>query len=305
MKIALCKLRRFLVPPLGGQNVLMVIVILLYLPLIFKEIYAMKMYLIAMTQLQKGWFDFLKDLKHHDWVGEDEKDPDLLTETAGRLCYNSWAPYKEGEEHLNPNVTKIRVGNKDYLYNILKSGHGSVLEHINFTFLVHGCSRVLTHELVRHRAGMAYSQQSLRYCQLEHLEIVLPIGALPLAFSEERVKQHSEAHEVMHHTVETIRQAVTKLNKLLLTGGRNFMERKQITSYIRRIAPIGVKTNIMFTANARALRHLIQQRTSIHAEVEIRQAFGDIAELAYKNAPNIFQDMIMTGGEFVFKFPKV
>lgn len=254
-----------------------------------------KVYLLAMTKLHQGWYDFVNDLNHSEWI-EAVKGADLLVETAGRLCYNSWAPYEEGKKDLNPNVTKIRKGNKGYIYNLLESGHGSVLEHINFTFLLRGCSRVLTHELVRHRAGMAYSQQSLRYCRLESLEIVLPDNALPCE------KNANQAYEIMLDTVGIITEAIDKLNKLLLTDAHTFAEKKQITSYIRRIAPIGVKTNIMFTANARALRHLIQQRTNEHAEVEIRQAFSIIAKLARENAPNIFQDM---DEKYVFTHPKV
>ncbi|KKM77595.1 hypothetical protein LCGC14_1368350, partial [marine sediment metagenome] len=160
-------------------------------------------YLLASTRLTSDFADFLTDLGHKEWAGEDETDADLLAETAGRLCYRSWAPYEEGDENLNPNVEKIRHGNKKYLANILSSGHGSVLEHINFTFLLRGVSRVLTHELVRHRAGMAYSQESLRYCRLEKLQIVLPPNALPLTISQER---RDKALEIMNETTETVQQ---------------------------------------------------------------------------------------------------
>lgn len=259
----------------------------------------MKVYLIAMTRLEKGWANFLCDLGHREWVDLDDSCVDLLVETAGRLCYKSWAP------NVNPNVTKVRHGNEKYIENILSSGHGSVLEHVNFTFLVSGVSRVFTHELVRHRAGMAYSQESLRYCRLENLQIVIPKGALPIPNSHEEKDRQSKAHLIINETTVAIRMAIDNLNELLLTDKLSFNDKKQITSLIRRIAPIGISTSIMFTANARALRHLIQQRTSRHAEVEIRQVFGEIASIAIKKAPHIFQDMIGVNGEYTFKYPKV
>ena len=80
---------------------------------------------------------------------------ELLVEFGGRACYRSWEP------GLNPNVTKIRTDQREYFANILRSAHGSVLEHANYTFAFRNVSRVFTHELVRHRAGSAFSQESL------------------------------------------------------------------------------------------------------------------------------------------------
>ena len=83
------------------------------------------------------------------WLGEST-DGERLAEFAGRLCYMS---------QKNP----ANRATRDYLENIKKQGHGSVLEHANYSLLLEGVSRSLTHELVRHRAGFAYSQLSQRY----------------------------------------------------------------------------------------------------------------------------------------------
>lgn len=241
-----------------------------------------KIYLLATTKLQPGWGDFLEKFNITKWVSPGNSDGDLLVETAGRLCYRSWEPYDPTKSDvLNQNVTRTRYGNKAYIGNLIESGHGSVLEHVNFTFLLHGISRVLTHELVRHRAGCSYSQESLRYCRLDRLEIVIPEGELDSLL----------AKEIIDHTVNTIRFSVAKLNKLLLDNAPDFATKKRITSLIRRIAPIGIRTSIIFTANARALRHIIQQRTTEHAEVEIRRVFKEILEICKKETPNLFQDL--------------
>ena len=105
--------------------------------------------------------------------------------------------------------------------------------------------------------------------------------------------------------VNGIKFHIEKLNKMLLEDEPNFEVKKKMTSLIRRIAPIGVKTNIMFTGNARALRHIIQQRTSMHAEVEIREAFLGVALKCREYAPNIFQDMVVTQGGVTFENEKV
>jgi thymidylate synthase (FAD) len=104
-----------------------------------------------------------------DQLGSDAQD---LAEFAGKMCYRSWEP------GLNPNVRKVRDDQAEYLQNILKQAHGSVLEHVSFTFVLHNVSRVFTHEVVRHRPGTAVSQESLRFVRLDELPFWFPEWAL-------------------------------------------------------------------------------------------------------------------------------
>ena len=129
-----------------------------------------EVHLIARPQLDYDEIArYLADVGGSSWLerldrGElDEvlNDPQNLAEFAGRLCYRSWEP------GLNPNVTRVRTDQTAYLTNILASMHGSVLEHVSFSFVLHNVSRVATHELVRHRPGVAISQESLRFVRLK------------------------------------------------------------------------------------------------------------------------------------------
>src|SRR5437867_12966382 len=95
-----------------------------------------------------------------NWIGEST-DGERLAEFAGRVCYMS--------QH-NP----AKRATREYLDNIKKQGHGSVLEHANYTLLLEVVSRSLTHELVRHRAGFAYSQLSQRYVDESDANFVIP-----------------------------------------------------------------------------------------------------------------------------------
>src|SRR5947207_15326786 len=97
-------------------------------------------------------------------IGESS-DGERLAEFAGRVCYMS--------QH-NP----AKRATRDYLENIKKQGQGSVLEHANYTILLEGVSRSLTHELVRHRAGFAYSQLSQRYVDESVANFVVPPAIL-------------------------------------------------------------------------------------------------------------------------------
>ena len=65
---------------------------------------------------------------------------ELIVEFGGRACYRSWEP------GLNPNVTKVRTDQREYFANILRSAHGSVLEHANYSFALRNVSRVFCYD---------------------------------------------------------------------------------------------------------------------------------------------------------------
>src|SRR5918999_1325522 len=168
-------------------------------------------------------------------------------------CYRSWEP------GLNPNVSKVRTDQKDYFLNILRSGHGSVLEHANYSFVIWDCSRVFTHELTRHRAGSAFSQESLRFVRLKDIPFRIP-----------------DSLESMRPQIISILETLEDFQITaaehfgLDEEGKSFHEKKEITSALRRLAPEGLSTMIVWTANVRTLRHTIQARTDPGAEEEIR-----------------------------------
>jgi thymidylate synthase (FAD) len=212
-----------------------------------------------------------------DAVGSEESGElnpgELLVEFGGRACYRSWEP------GLNPNVTKIRTDRREYFANILRSGHGSVLEHANYSFAIHDVSRAFTHELVRHRAGSAFSQESLRYVRLTDIGFRVPPALEPL---RERVLAIVEQLE------EFQRSAAGELG--IEESGVPFHVKKEVTSALRRLAPIGLSTDIVWTANARTLRHVIEMRTAAGAEEELRLVFDKIARIMLLEAPLLFQD---------------
>ena len=123
--------------------------------------YEPTVYFVGVPQISQEQLD--KFLADHGvtWESDTDSDAELIPETAGRVCYMSFSKPRPG-------------GNQAYLKHILEVGHGSVLEHTNFNFIFTGVSRSLTHELVRHRAGWAYSQLSQRYVDESVAEYVVP-----------------------------------------------------------------------------------------------------------------------------------
>src|SRR5712691_5960798 len=130
-----------------------------------------KVHLVAETQvLQDNLAKYLVPIGGQDWYisCDAASSAEMLIEAAGKLCYRAWKP------GLNPNVTKVREGNQAYIGNVLKQRHGSIFEHASVTFIFQDVSRVFTHELVRHRVGVAISQESLRYVRLTSIPFRWP-----------------------------------------------------------------------------------------------------------------------------------
>jgi thymidylate synthase (FAD) len=223
---------------------------------------------------------YLKSVGGESWLerrlaGEEAalNDAQLLIEFSGRVCYRSWEP------GLNPNVKRIREDQHEYLGNLLRSLHGSVLEHVSYTFAFRNVSRVFTHELVRHRAGSAFSQESLRYVRLTDIAFRVPEALEPVREQVINIVEQLEEFQV---------SAAEALG--LDDEGIPFSVKKEITSALRRLAPIGLSTDIIWTANVRTLRHVIEMRTSPGAEEELRMVFDEVAQLMRAEAPALFQD---------------
>jgi len=214
-----------------------------------------------------------------NWFARTRKasksDGELLTEVAGRICYKSFGI------GLNPNVTKIRESSRDYIDNTLAKGDGSIFEHATCTFAFINVSRVLTHELVRHRVGVAISQESLRYVRPTHIRFWLP---------PDLQDKKSDVKEI----VEGLEQDYRELEHSYGWDSLNFDVKKRITSALRRIMPDGLATSIVWTANHRAIRHVMTMRTAESAEVEIRFVFDKVARLMKERFPLIYHDFEYT-----------
>lgn len=236
-----------------------------------------QVFLVGETKiLSSGLEAYLAHVGAPDWTTNTPSDGERLVEVMGRLCYRSWKP------GMNPNVTKVREGNDVYLANIIKTGHGSVIEHAVTNWIFADVSRVFTHELVRHRVGTAFSQESLRFVRLEDLGLFLPseIEADPALVS---------MFEKTFQDLGDLQRALA-VHLKLDAPGLPFDVKKKLTSAMRRLAPDGLATSIGCSMNFRTLRHLLVMRTSRHAEVEIRLVFDRVGQICRERYTNVFAD---------------
>lgn len=205
-----------------------------------------------------------------NWLGEST-DGERLAEFAGRLCYMS---------QRNP----ANRATKDYLENILKQAHGSVLEHANYSLLIEGVSRSLTHELVRHRAGFAFSQLSQRYVDESDANFVVP----PAIVGDEDLERawRSQMEEAQHCYVAL----VEKLMERYAWVPDRVHRRKMAREAARGVLPNSTETKIVVTANVRAWRSTLELRASEGAEMEIRRLAVALVRLLQREAPAFFAD---------------
>lgn len=256
-----------------------------------------KSFLIAETQASyEGMQSALESLGVPEWGTDAETSADLLTEFAGKSCYMSF------DTTLNKNLTKTGTrNNHDYIQQgIIANSHGSVLEHSTVTFFITNVSRVVTHEIIRHRAGTAFSQTSGRYVRTDEMSYYIPKDI------------YDEGGHVLATFTDAFQQMEDNARKLASAsniGSRPFSLKKKLTSAFRRILGNGQANHIVVTANHRAWRHMIEMRTDPHAEEEIRVVFADISRQLRERFRTIYADAIVTEEDGIevtkFKHSKV
>lgn len=197
-------------------------------------------------------------------------NPDAVCNMAAGTCVSEDIPV------LEMSVNKYRA-----LKGALASGHESVVEHASFTFAISGVSRALTHQLVRHRTGIAYSQQSQRYVNMDGFEYVMPKS---IDYSDKmcRTKLISDPDTPLIH------DAYIELMDEIQSLYEQFVEAGIPEEDARYILPNATCTNIVVTVNARELRHIAGLRMCARAQLEIRELVTKMVELAKEVAPTIF-----------------
>ena len=212
---------------------------------------------------------------HFKFKASHESPAQDLSEFASRLCYMSF-----GEGTMDGHKTvQGRKTIEKYFQNIKDQGHGSVFEHANFSLLFEGVSRSLTHELVRHRAGFAYSQLSQRFVEPTDIAFVKPPA----------LEHGSNAYHAWVKLCETA-QATYKTIVDQMRGAESTIEHKKLRECARSVLPNCAETKIVVTANVRAWRHFLTMRGSLGADREIRTLALWVLITMKAEAPLLFSD---------------
>ena len=186
-----------------------------------------------------------------------------LIYTACRTCYSELEPQDIFDRATTGQVATEKQ--QDLIRRVIESGHGSTIEHIVFTFAISGVTRTLSHQLVRHRAGVAFDQQSQRYLNYKRPSYMVP-GSLTDAPPEIRDRFTTEMDESLAFYGEMLASGIPGEDA-------------------RFVMPNATRTNLIMTANLRALIHMSGLRLCTMAQWEIRRLFQLIRHEVFSVSP--------------------
>lgn len=267
-----------------------------------------RVFCIAQTKVNREAVEaWLRDMGADQFLAEDLpnyydeiSDPALLVAMAAKQCYMAFQP------SLNPNLTRVRRDMVEYLDNVLKQRHGSVLEHAVFTFGINGCSRVFTGENNRHRAGMGISERSMRYVRYENIQFWMP-GCFREEGEIGTPEQRERSRLLLKEEFESQERAMRLFAAIWepQLASNNFHVKKVLTSAFRRVIGMGTATGGVWSLNLRALRHVIASRTEEGAEEEIVHVYKKVGRHMIAAVPELFGDFTEQNGVLVPAYWKV
>ena len=235
-----------------------------------------RIFLISRPRFEiETFLSFLSE-ERAEWIRSPKAtQAEEIVEIAGRVCYMSFG------EKQSPRR------NGDYIHNLIRQGHESVLEHVSWTFLLAGVSRAFTHQLVRHRVGFAFSQLSQQYHEETSATFVEPAH---LQESPQALKAWRKALTISQESYKVILHSLAELEGKpgLRLSKKEF--KRAIRSAARSVLPNATETKIVVTANARALRHFFKIRGSIPGDIEMREVAAELFRLVQTDGPSLFDD---------------
>jgi thymidylate synthase (FAD) len=221
-----------------------------------------EVYLIAEPHINfDGLGDFLRECGYSEMAEMAKQDPAMIVELGGRMCFGSYKAFGKTKELVEHAVTL---------------GHGSIFEHANFTFAITRCSRGFTHQMVRHHAGFAYSQESTHY--IKYSDETARFCIEPYVYDTQDKKVIAQkaftnaigSYMILYDELKTEEQ--TKHNSC---------------GAVRALLPNAIEAKILITANMRAWRHFMEQRGNLHNTLEIRVVACKVYDILSKRAKTL------------------
>lgn len=198
-------------------------------------------------------------------------NPKKVIYASARQCYSKYSAYDlfQSKDKLDSGKLKI------FIQSLVKRGHLSPLEHVNFTFAANGLSRICTHQLVRHRIA-SYSQQSQRYVSMDNFEFIIP----------KSIKANKKAKEKFIEACAYLKDKYKEIQKILKMNPE--LDKEKINQDLRFLLPQGCQTKIVITMNSRQLLHFFSERLCLRAQWEVRELAAKMLGLVKKVLPEVF-----------------
>ena len=187
--------------------------------------------------------------------------------TAARTCYNPGSPVDMWDDVNNVcEEKKLKL-----IKNCVSSQHDSVLEHAYFTFAIEGIDRAVSHQLVRHRAGIVFSQQSQRY-----VEIKEDINELKRLKESQDYERRVFLQKYFSGCGDWCVSSYLDHMYDCLIEYRNLIGNGMKAEDARSVLPNATKTNITMSCNLRELIHICHLRLCTRAQAPIRKMIASL-----------------------------
>lgn len=205
--------------------------------------------------------------------------------TAARTCYSEKSPieiweWKYGEEPVTEETyEQVVKEHQDKHWNLVKkvldSGHQSIAEHVYFTFAIEGISRACSHQFVRHRAGIVFSQQSQRYVEIkedldELCHLYLELKRDPEDKQDKTVATFEKTEKLLEKYFVDVNPETMEAYLDDLISYKRYIDMGYKPEDARKFLPNATKTNITVSVNFRELIHMCNLRLCTRAQKEIR-----------------------------------
>lgn len=210
--------------------------------------------------------------------------PETVVAAAAKLCYSP-----VGVDEITENLTEEKT--ERFVNMLMDIGHESPIEHVSYTFAIEGVSRVLTHQLVRHRLA-SYSQQSQRYVKLEQFEYIMPPA----------IENNEKAKEIFKESMAKSQADYDALVELLTKDHISLFEKEGLSAKAaqkkaikkaiedaRFVFPNACETKIVVTMNARSLMNFFKHRCCNRAQWEIQALAIQMLKLVKETSPTLFK----------------
>ena len=227
------------------------------------------------------------------WVGEHTFEEIMEAVSVDNEIHNE---LKEKHQSWDDEKIEIEARKRSLISRILDDKHFGPFEHPEITFTVEGVSRSLMAQLTRHRVGITFDIQSMRYVDFEDTspepgEGVIVIPELDDPGISGRNAEFADAFKDMddNDVLERRREVYEQSMRDSFTSYRELLNYGVAPENARMVLPIGTKVNMVFSLNARTLMHIADMRAAGDAQWEIREMTKEVLTLAKQWMPYTFE----------------
>lgn len=209
------------------------------------------------------------------FVNYDDIRVKLLYYTPINIAVEAALVCTDNDDRLDEYIADSQT----FLLKLLEQGHGSIFEHINYTFKVINISRALLQELARHR-HISLSVMSTRYTLKKVVDKQQLIFKLPHFAS-----RNDEETVMYNKLINTLVEVEKIVEDAVDIGIKN--------DVLKYFIPEALITKLVLTINCRELRHIFQLRLSNRALEEFRYLCMSLYNVLPDDHKFLYKDIVL------------